>query len=85
MTAHDGLDGRGGCGGVVERDLREVVVEHMGFDDVVHEEATHGAEIAVDCCGGATREGPGVAAIVREGGVGVLEVGDVHFGELADC
>ena len=75
VHAHDGLDGLGGFFGVVVRDGGAVVVQHVGVDDAVEEEAPEDAEVAVHGCGGAAGEGPGRRGVVREGGVGVVEVG----------
>ena len=76
VLAHDGLDGLGGLVGVVEGDGGDVVVEDMGLDDAVEDLAADEAELAVDGCGGTASEVPGLTAVVGEGGVGVLEVGD---------
>ena len=76
VLAHDGLDGLGGLVGVVEGDGGDVVVEDVGLDDAVEDLATDEAELAVNGCGGTTGEVPGLAGVVREGGVGVLEIGN---------
>ena len=76
VLAHDGLDGLGGLVGVVEGDGGDVVVQDVGLDDAVEYLAADEAEFAVDGGSGAASEVPGLAAVVREGGVGVLEVGD---------
>ena len=74
MLAHDWLNGFGCLVGVVERDGRDVVVEDVGFNNPVEELAANETEFAVDGCGGATGVGPGARFVVRERGVGVLEV-----------
>lgn len=76
VLAHDGLDGLGGFVGVVEGDGGDVVVQDVGLDDAVEDLAADEAEFAVDGGGGATGEVPGLAGVVGEGRVGVLEVGD---------
>jgi hypothetical protein len=82
VLAHNGLDGLGGLIGVVEGDGGDVVVEDVGLDDAVEDLATDEAELAVNGCGGATGEVPGLAAVVGEGWVGVLEVGDGDCGKI---
>jgi hypothetical protein len=76
VLAHDGLDGLGGLVGVVEGDGGDVVVEDVGLDDAVEDLAADETELAVNGGGGATSKVPGLAGVVREGRVGVLEVGD---------
>lgn len=76
VLAHDGLDGLGSLVGVVEGNGGDVVVEDVGLDDAVEDLAADEAELAVNGCGGTTGEVPGLAGVVGEGGVGVLEVGD---------
>ena len=64
-------------GGMVERDLREEVVYDMEVSDIVEKEtALPSQKVVIDSCSGATLEVPGAFAIVRELGVGMLEVGD---------
>lgn len=81
VLAHDRLDGLGGFVGVVEGDGGDVVVEDVGLDDAVEDLAADEAEFAVDGGGGAAGEVPGLAAVVGERGVGVLEVGDGDWEE----
>lgn len=76
VAAHDGLDGLGGLAGVVEGDGGDVVVQDVCLDDVVEDVWADGPEVAVDCGGGTTGEGPCLAGVVGESGVGVLEEGD---------
>jgi hypothetical protein len=76
VLAHDGLDGLGGLVGVVEGDGGDVVVEDVGLDDAVEDLAADETELAVNGGGGTTGKVPGLAGVVREGRVGVLEVGD---------
>lgn len=76
VLAHDGLDGLGGLVGVVEGNGGDVVVEDVGLDDAVEDLAADETEFAVNGGGGATSKVPGLAGVVREGRVGVLEVSD---------
>ena len=76
VPAHNRLDSLRRLISVVERDCRDVVVEDVGLDDAVEDLAADEAELAVNGCGGTTGEVPGLAGVVGEGGVGVLEVGD---------
>lgn len=64
VLTHDSLDGLGSFVGVVEGDGADVVVQDVSLDNAVEEVRTDWPKIAVDCCGGATSEGPGVAGVV---------------------
>lgn len=55
------------------------MVQDVGLDDAVEELAADEAELAVDGGGGTAGEGPGLAGVVGEGWVGVLEVGDCDY------
>jgi hypothetical protein len=85
VLAHDRLDGLGGLIGMVEGDGGDVVVEDVGLDDAVEDLTTNEAELAVNGSGGATGEVPGLAGVVREGRVGVLEVGDGDCWTRVSC
>nr|POF17551.1 hypothetical protein CFP56_12965 [Quercus suber] len=76
VVAHDLLDGLGGLVGVVEGDGGDVVVQHVGLDDAVHEVAPDEAELAVDGGGGAAGERPGEEK--KEGGSERLTEPVVH-------
>ena len=76
VLAHDRLDSLGGFVGVVEGDGGDVVVQDVSLDDAVEEVTTDETEFAVNGCGGTTSKVPRAASVVRERGVGVLEVGD---------
>lgn len=78
VGAHDLLDGFGGFIGVVEGDEAHVVVKHVGLDDSVEDVAADEAEFTINGGSGAASEGPGFGGVVRDGGIGVLEVGDGH-------
>jgi len=76
VLAHDGLDGLGGLVSVVEGNGGDVVVKNVGLNDAVEDLAADETELAVNGSGGTTSEVPGLAGVVREGRVGVLEVSD---------
>jgi hypothetical protein len=76
VVAHDFLDGVAGLVGVVEGDVADVVVQHVGLNDAVEDVAADEAEVTVDGCSGATSEVPDFGLVVGEGGIGVLEEGD---------
>lgn len=76
VLAHDTLDGLASLIGMVEGDGRNVVVEHVGLDDAVEKGAADESEFAVDGSSGATDVVPALGGVVREGWVGVLEVGN---------
>lgn len=78
VFAHDLLDGFQGLAGVVEGDSQYVVVENVGFDDVVEKVLADPAKLTVD--GGASPSGkvPLVGFVVGHLGVRVLQVGNEH-------
>lgn len=76
MLTHNWLYGLSGLVSVVEGDCRDIVVENVGLDDSVKERTTNEAKFAIDCCSGATSEGPGMRIIVRKGRVSMLKVRD---------
>ena len=78
VRTHDWLDCLGGLIGVVEGDGGDVVVQDVGLDDTVEQVAANETELAVDSCGGATSERPGLTSVVRQRRVGVLKVSDGH-------
>lgn len=78
VLAHDFLDGLGGFLGVVERDGADVVVQHVRLDDAVQKVPTDEAKFTVDRGSGTAGEGPRFVGVVREAGVGVLQVRDGH-------
>ena len=63
---------------MVERNGRNVMMKHVGFDDAVEESAANESEFAVNGCGGSTNVVPAFGGIVGERRVGVLQVGDCH-------
>jgi hypothetical protein len=63
---------------VVKGDCRHEVVADVCSDDVVEEVSVDESKIAVDGCGGATRECPGAVVVMGHGGVGVLEEGNCY-------
>jgi hypothetical protein len=76
VVAHNALDGLAGLVGVVEGDVADIVVQHVGLDDTVEDVAADEAEVTVDGSGGTTGEVPDLGLVVREGRVGVLQEGD---------
>lgn len=76
MPAHDLLDGLAGLVGVVERDRRHVVVQHVRLDDAVQELPSDEAEFTVDGGRGAADVVPRLAGVVGKRGVGVLQESD---------
>lgn len=80
MTTQDGLDGFGGLVGVIERDGGDKVVKDVRLDNAVHEGPTDEAEFTVDGCKSAASEVPTSVLIMREGGIGMLKVGDCNYG-----
>lgn len=80
VIAHNGFDGIAGLIGVVEGDVADVVVQNVGLDDAVEDVTADEAEVAINSGSGAAGEVPHFGLVVREGGVGVLEVGDGDCG-----
>lgn len=76
VVAHDAPDGIAGLVGVVEGDVADVVVQHVGLDDTVEDVAANKAEIAVNRGGSTAGEVPHFGLVVREGRVGVLKEGN---------
>ena len=76
MTTQYWLDGFGSLIGVVERDGGDKVVKDVRLYNAVHKGPTDEAEFAVNRCRSATSEVPGSVLVMREGGIGVLKIGD---------
>ena len=76
VLSHNRLNSFRSFVGVVEWDGGDVVVKDVGLDDAVKDVAADEAKFAVDGGGGAADVGPGLAGVVGQGGVGVLEEGD---------
>jgi hypothetical protein len=76
VVSHDALDGLAGLVGVVEGDVADVVVQHVGLDDSVEDVAADEAEVAVNGGSSAAGEVPHLRLVVRKGRVGVLEEGN---------
>ena len=79
VRSHDLLDGLAGLIGVVEGDGADIVVENVGLNDTVEDVTADEAEVTVDGGGGTAGEVPDIRLVVREGGIGVLEVGDGDY------
>jgi hypothetical protein len=84
VVAHDTLDGIAGFVGVVERDVADVVVQHVGLDDAVEDVAADEAEVAVDGGRSAAGEVPDFRLVVGESGVGVLEESDGDWRKMLE-
>ena len=65
--------------GVIEWDNRDIVVENMGLNDAVEQRPSYESRITIYCCGSSCGENPGLEPILRDSGVGVLQVGDCNF------
>lgn len=78
MLAHDGFDGLGGFFTMVEWHLGKVVVNHVRLDDAVHKVPADETKVTVDGGGSTAGEGPRSGIVVRECGIGVLEVCDPY-------
>lgn len=76
MAAHDRLDGFGSFVRVVEWNGRDVVVQDVGFDYSVEQRAADESELAVDSGCGSARKTPGLGSVMRDRGMGVLQVCD---------
>lgn len=76
VVSHDVLDGFAGLVGVVEGDIADVVVQHVGLDDTVEDVAADEAEVTVNGGSSAAGEVPHFRLVVRKSGVGVLEEGN---------
>lgn len=76
VLAHDRLDSLAGLVGVVKGDGADVVVKDVGLDDAVEKLTTDETEFTIDGCSCTADIVPAAGGIVRECGIGVLEVGD---------
>lgn len=83
VLAHDRLDSLAGLVGVVEGDCADVVVKDVGLDDAVEELTTDETEFTIDGCSRTADIIPAASLIVRKGGIGMLEVGDGNYMQLA--
>lgn len=64
---------------MVEWDGADIVMKDMGLNDTVEEVRADGPEVAVNGCRCATSKIPRVVGVVRQRGVGVLQVGDGNY------
>lgn len=78
MVAHDGLDRLAGLVRVVEGNVADVVVQHVGLDDPVEDVAADEAKVTVNGGGRTTGKIPHLGLVVGEGRIGVLEEGNGH-------
>ena len=76
VRAHDLLDGLAGLVGVVEGDGADVVVQDVGLNDTVQDVTADEAKVTVNGGRGSASEVPHLRLVVRESGIGVLEVSD---------
>jgi hypothetical protein len=76
LRSKQGLDGPGGLLGLVEGDAAEEVVHDVIINNLVEEMAADETHCAVDGSESALGVGPRFRGVVRDGGVGVLEVCD---------
>ncbi|KAH3668267.1 hypothetical protein OGAPHI_002021 [Ogataea philodendri] len=76
VRAHSLLQAIGGWSGVVVGNTRDIMVQNVGFNNVVEEEPTNKAKVSVNGCSSASSKRPFVAVIVWQSHVGMLEVGD---------
>lgn len=78
VTTQYWLDGFGSLVGVIERDGGDKVVKNVRLDNAVHEGPTNKAEFAVNGCSSAASEVPSCILVMREGGIGMLKIGDCN-------
>ena len=76
VTTHNRPNCLGRFIGVVEGDGADVVVEDVGLDDTMQELATDETKFTINRSGCTTSVVPGVRSVVRQAGIGVLEVGN---------
>jgi hypothetical protein len=79
VLAHDRLDGLGGLIGMVEGDGTDVVVQNVRLDDTVKQMATDEAKLAIDGSSSATDKVPLLWGVMRQRGIGMLQVGDGNY------
>ena len=78
VFTHDLLDSDSGFSTIVEWNSRDVVMQDVGFDDVVENVLTDKTEFTVHGGSSPSGESPLVSSVVRHLWVGVLQVGDEH-------
>lgn len=76
VTTQDWLDGFGSLVGVIERDGGDKVVKDVRLYNAMHQGPTDEAEFTVNRCSSAASEIPGCVLVMREGGIGMLKIGD---------
>ena len=73
---HDRFDGLGGLFGVIPRDRRKMVMEHMGMSYVVKEMGTDKANFMVDCSVSTPYVRPMRVLVMWDGGISMVEIRD---------
>ena len=79
MATHNRLNGFGSFVSVVEWNGGYVVVQDVGLNYPVEQRATDESELAVDGGCGAAGKGPRLGSVMRDRGIGVLQVRDRDF------
>lgn len=78
MFSHDRLNRLGRLVGVVEGYSADIMMKNVRLDDAVEELATDETKFAVDGCGCAAGERPGLGRVMGKGRIRVLEECDRH-------
>ncbi len=78
MATQYWLDSFGGLISVIERDSGDKVVKNVRLYDAVHKGPTDEAEFTVNGCSSAASEVPSCVLVMREGGIGMLKIGDCN-------
>ncbi len=76
VTTQYWLDGLGSLVCVVKRNRGDKMVKDMGLYNAMHEGPTNETEFTVNGCSSAASEIPSCVLVMREGGIGMLEIGD---------
>lgn len=63
---------------MVKWDGRDVVMKDVSFDDAMEELSADEAEFSINRSRGTASEVPGIAGVMWEGWIGVLEVSNRH-------
>ena len=76
MATHDRLDGFSSFLSVIEWNGGYVVVQDVRFDYAVEQRTADESELAVDGGCSSAGKGPRLGSVMRNRGIGVLQVGD---------